>query len=151
MIRRMEMSDLDTIVEIEKECFKSLYQKEQYAYELEDNPCAKLFVIEEDGVIAGYIDYWITFESCQLTKIAVAKNYRGKGYAKAMMEYMIEDAIKEKCEAILLEVRVSNEKAIALYESYDFIEINVRKGYYTDNNEDAIVMGKVIGGLYDEE
>ncbi len=150
MIRRMEISDLDRIVEIEKECFTSLYKKEQYEYELEDNPCAKLFVYVEDDIIVGFIDYWITFESCQLTKLAVASAYRKQGYASALMEYMIEDAIKEKCEAILLEVRKSNQAAIALYDSYEFLEIGERKGYYSDNHEDALVMGKVIGGLYDE-
>lgn len=150
MIRVMTLEDLDRIVEIEKQCFTSLYKKEQYAYELEDNPCAKLFVLEKDGNIVAFIDYWITFESCQLTKLAVAEKYRHQGCASALMEYMIEDAINEKCEAILLEVRKSNQVAISLYEAYEFIKIGERKGYYSDNHEDALVMGKVIGGLYDE-
>lgn len=147
MIRKMSIEDLDRIDEIEKESFSSVYKKEQYEYELEDNPCAKLFVLEDENEIVGFIDYWITFDSCQLTKLAIAKEYRGKGYAHELMEYMIEDAIKENCEAILLEVRESNVVAQNLYKAYDFLEINVRKGYYTDNKENAIVMGKAIGGL----
>lgn len=147
MIRKMSIEDLDRIDEIEKESFSSVYKKEQYEYELEDNPCAKLFVLEDENEIVGFIDYWITFDSCQLTKLAIAKEYRGKGYAHELMEFMIEDAIKENCEAILLEVRESNVVAQNLYKAYDFLEINVRKGYYTDNKENAIVMGKAIGGL----
>lgn len=147
MIRKMSIEDLDRIDEIEKESFSSVYKKEQYEYELEDNPCAKLFVLEDENEIVGFIDYWITFDSCQLTKLAIANEYRGKGYAHELMEFMIEDAIKENCEAILLEVRESNVVAQNLYKAYDFLEINVRKGYYTDNKENAIVMGKAIGGL----
>lgn len=147
MIRRMCIEDLERIDEIEKESFTSVYKKEQYEYELEDNPCAKLFVLEVEDKIVGFVDYWITFDSCQLTKLAIAKEYRGKGYAHELMEFMIEDAIKENCEAILLEVRESNKVAQNLYKAYDFLEINVRKGYYTDNKENAIVMGKAIGGL----
>lgn len=145
----MQTEDLDKVLEIEKECFTHPYTRENYEYELQDNPCAYLYVLKNDeNEIVGFIDYWITFESCQLTKIAVAKKYRGNHYSCDMMEFMIEKAIEEECEAILLEVRVSNKVAISLYESYDFININTRKGYYSDNNEDAYVLGKVIGGLH---
>lgn len=147
MIRKMCIEDLDRIDEIEKECFTSVYKKEQYEYELEDNPCAKLFVLIDDNEIIGFIDYWITFDSCQLTKLAIAKKYQANGYAHELMDHMIKDAINEKCEAILLEVRESNHIAQNLYKAYDFLEINIRKGYYTDNKENAIVMGKAIGGL----
>lgn len=141
------IEDLKAIDEIEKESFSSAYKIEQYAYEIEDNPCAKLFVMEEDNEIVGFIDYWITFDSCQLTKLAIAGRHRLKGYARQLMDHMINDAIHEQCEAILLEVRESNDKAQNLYRSYDFIEINRRKNYYPDNHENAIVMGKAIGGL----
>lgn len=147
MIRKMTVEDLDKVIEIEKECFTSLYNKQQYVYELEDNPCAYLYVLEIENEIVGYIDYWITFDSCQLTKIAVAKKHRRKGYASLLMDKMVEEAIAQACEAILLEVRVSNVSAQTFYEGYAFMEINRRKGYYSDTQEDAIVMGKVIGGL----
>ncbi|NBK97009.1 MAG: ribosomal-protein-alanine N-acetyltransferase [Erysipelotrichia bacterium] len=147
MIRKMTIEDLDRIDEIEQESFSSVYKIEQYAYEIEDNPCAKLFVLMVEEKIVGFIDYWITFDSCQLTKLAIAKEERGKGYAHTLMQFMIEDAINENCEAILLEVRESNTIAKTLYEAYDFLEINRRKGYYSDNHETAIVTGKAIGGL----
>lgn len=147
MIREMLVSDLDSVLEIENECFTSVYNKEQYRYELEENSCAKLFVLEEDGKIVAFLDYWITFDMCQLSKIAVKNDCRRKGYGKQLMQYMIDDAIEEQCETISLEVRESNITAQKLYESYEFIEINKRKGYYSDNNETAIVMMKAIGGL----
>lgn len=147
MIREMKIEDLERVIEIEEESFSSVYKKEQYEYELEDNPCAHLFVLEEKGIIIGFIDFWITFDSCQLTKIAIAKAFRGLSYACELMEYMFSFAEKENCEAVLLEVRESNIIAQKLYASYDFIEINRRNGYYSDNNETAIVMGKPLKGV----
>lgn len=150
MIRKMVVEDLEQVDVIEHSCFTSTYNKEQYLYELEDNPCAHLYVLETEGKVVGYIDYWITFDSCQLTKLAVDEQFRRLGYASLLMEHMIDDAIQQECEAILLEVRVSSKEAQTFYEQFEFLQINVRKGYYTDNQEDAIVMGKVIGGLLNE-
>ena len=143
----MNVDDLERVIEIENESFTSVYNKEQYAYELEDNPCAHLYVIEQEDKIVGYIDFWITFESCQLTKIAVAPKHRGLGYACELLEFMFQFAQNESCEAVILEVRESNLIAQSLYESYDFIEINRRERYYSDNNETAIVMGKPLEGV----
>lgn len=143
----MQPLDLDRVLEIEQASFSSTYNREQYLYELEENPCAKLFVIEEENKIVGFIDYWITFENCQLSKIAVDLHERKKGYAKQLMDFMIKDAITQMCEIVSLEVRESNLTAQKLYESYGFLEVNRRKGYYSDNQETAIVMVKPIGGL----
>ena len=62
------------------------------------------------------------------------------------MDFMIAAAEKEQCETIMLEVRPSNVAARGLYDSYEFIKVNIRKGYYNDNGEDAIVMCKALGG-----
>lgn len=143
----MSVDDLERVIEIENESFTSTYNKEQYEYELNDNICAHLFVLEKDNEIVGFIDFWITFESCQLTKIAIASAHRGFGYACELMEFMFTFAENEDCEAVLLEVRESNLIAQSLYASYDFIEINRRERYYSDNNETAIVMGKPLKGV----
>ena len=141
----MQVEDVKKVVQIEQENFASPYEEKQFLYEIEDNPCAQLYVIKEHDWIIGYIDFWITFESCQLCKIAVDKNYQGKGYGKALMEFMF-DKVKEECETIFLEVRKSNQKARLFYEQFDFIEINIRKNYYTNPSEDGIIMGKILVG-----
>lgn len=143
----MKLEDINTIMDIEKECFSDVYKEEHLQYELEDNPCAKLAVLEIEGNIVGYVDYWITFDSCEVVRIAVAKQYQGNGYAHILLNYMIQIAIEEDCETIFLEVRRSNIVAQRLYFGHDFMKLSVRKGYYTNNNEDAIVLGKAIGGL----
>ncbi len=147
MIRKMEVDDIATITQIDVDCFSDVYKEEHFVYELQDNPCAFLYVLQEGSEIVGYIDYWITFDCCQLVRIAVRKDMQKKGYAHMLMKHMEMDAIAQECESILLEVRRSNEVAQALYRSHDYFHISVRKGYYSDNNEDAMVMGKAIGGL----
>ncbi|MGG6550280.1 UNVERIFIED_CONTAM: ribosomal protein S18-alanine N-acetyltransferase, partial [Prevotella sp. 15_C9] len=77
---------------------------------------------------------------CDLLRIAVREDVRGRGVATQLMQYMVYDLKKNGHESIMLEVRESNEKAIALYEKFDFDEISRRKDYYRDPKEDAVVM-----------
>ncbi|MDF9824476.1 ribosomal-protein-alanine N-acetyltransferase [Breznakia sp. PF5-3] len=149
MIRKATMEDLDIILEIEKENFPFPYTRKQYEYEIEANPCAYLYVLEECDEVIGYIDYWITFDSCQLCKIAVTKECQRSGYGKEMLEFMFKDALSKACETAFLEVRVSNKKAISFYETFDFLEVNRRKDYYRDPKEDGIILGKVLVGDVD--
>lgn len=145
MILQMKVEDLKEVLRIESENFSSPYNEQQYLYELEDNICAQLYIIKVADRIVGYIDFWITFESCQLCKIAVDKNYQGQGYGKQLMTFMF-DKVKAQCETIFLEVRESNQKAIAFYENFAFFKINKRKNYYVDPREDGIIMGKIVVG-----
>lgn len=142
--RRMTNEDLPRILELEKENFPTPWHKEHFEYELEENPFSRLFVFELDGSIIAYYGIWITFEECQITTIAVADEYKAKGYGNVMMEHLLHQAKEELCERISLEVRVSNERAQNLYRKYGFENISLRRGYYEDNHEDAYVMMKGI-------
>ena len=145
-MRLSKRSDIEALLGIEERCFTSRWTEAMFLYEIEENEFGKFYVLEEDGILIGYIDFWITFETCQLANVAVDLPYQGKGYSRKMMDLMIDEANKEGCETIMLEVRPSNTAARKLYESYDFIEMNIRKGYYSDNGEDAIIMCKALGG-----
>lgn len=146
MIRRMKTADAAVVAEIDSLCFPVPWKKQQYEAELKDNDFAFLYVLEQEGAVVGFIDFWITFDSCQLAKIAVLPAYQGKHLAHQLMDKMIEEADRAHCETISLEVRVSNEKAHRLYEAYDFIKVNIRKQYYQDNGEDADFLIKALGG-----
>ena len=146
MIREMQDRDMEAVLAIEAQSFSSHWTHQQMIYELHENTFASLFVFEESGVVLGYIDYWITFDTCQLASIAVSREARRKGIAKALMDQMIQMAQKKYCSVISLEVRVSNEPAKALYQRYGFVEASIRKNYYSDNHEDAILMVKGLGG-----
>lgn len=146
MITDVEEKDLAALAEMEKRCFTSFWNYEQFLYEYRENPFAHIKLLKEQDVLIGYMDYWITFECCQLNKIAIMETYRHQGHAKEMMEELIQSAEAANCETIMLEVRSSNIAAQQLYRKFGFIEMNIRKGYYTDNGEDAVIMAKGLGG-----
>lgn len=146
MIRLMNGDDMDAVMGIEALCFCKGWNKSMFLYELEDNAFGSFFVCCEEDEIVGFIDFWITFETCQLANLAVHPAHQRKGYAKQMLEKMISYAEQAHCENIMLEVRVHNTQAYQLYTSYGFCKIRIRKGYYSDTGEDAIVMCKALGG-----
>lgn len=139
LLRAMRLSDLDIIMPLEHQLFSSPWSKDDYIYELSSNPYAKYYVLEDDKIV-GYVGIWITYETAQITTIGIAKERQGEGLSKLLMNKVIEET--KDCEAITLEVRVSNVKAIKLYESYGFKKEAIRKDYYLDNHEDAYLMMK---------
>ncbi len=145
-LRKMIEEDLHAVLEIENESFISPWSKEQFKYELNENPYAKCIVIEDDGEIVGFIDYWITFEICQINQIAIKKEKRKKGYATKMLHYLFLYAINNEVDLITLEVRTKNESAIAFYEKNGFEIILAKKQYY-ENGDDAFYMIKRVGEL----
>lgn len=149
MIRKMEERDIGAILEIEERCFTSQWTAEMFLYEIRENEFGHFYVICEADKIVGFIDFWITFETCQLANVAIHPDYQRRGYSKLLIDKMIDMANDMKCEKIMLEVRRSNKNAKQLYTSYEFIEMNIRKGYYSDNGEDAIVMCKALGGNWE--
>lgn len=146
MIHLMQESDLPAVAELEQACFSSCWSEAQFRYELKENEFSHLYVAKAGERLIGYFVYWITFETAQLCKIAVAKSYRRQGIAHAMMEQLLRDAVNNQCAFVTLEVRVSNLAAIALYERFDFVRVGMRKAYYQDNGEDAYVYARAMGG-----
>lgn len=146
LMRPMNLADLAEVLRLDSDNFILSWNKESYIRELETNDYAYLYVIEVDNRIVGFIDYWITFEVCQLAKIATDKKERGKHYAFKMMDFMNKMAKEKGCEVISLEVRRSNLLAIKFYEYLGYIKINERKSYYQDNYEDALVYMLAVGG-----
>lgn len=143
MIEAATLFDIDVIVRIEEELFCDPWKKADFEYELKENPFAFLHVLKEKEEIIGYIDYWITYETCQIASIAVEEVHQGKGYGNQLLEHCMNHAIESECHNISLEVRVSNMKAKNLYESYGFIPITIKSGYYK-NGEDAYFMVKIL-------
>ena len=148
MIRKMTLSDLDEIMEIEKEAFNDHWKRSDFEYELTENDFAHMVVFEEENKVIGMLGYYILFDDAQITTIAVRENCRGKRIASQLMEYLIEDCNRKGCSVLSLEVRKSNHKAINLYNKFEFVEMNIRKGYYEDG-EDAIFMMRALGGNYE--
>ena len=90
-IRKAKISDLDAIKEIEDESFIKPFTKEDLLYEISQNPVSNFLVLEKDGLVVGFIDYWVTFDSATIDQIAVKKNERNQGFAKILLEKSIND------------------------------------------------------------
>ena len=139
LVSFMEESDLDNILEISALSFAISWSKNSYLQEL-SNPIAKYLVAKIDGKVVGFIGTWVVLDEAHITNIAVHPNYRNHGIASKLLEELIAHCKSLGCVAFTLEVRASNKAAKSLYMKYGFENAGVRKGYYEDNKEDAILM-----------
>ncbi len=139
IIRDMALEDIDRIYELECECFAIPWTKQAMKYEIEQNKLAHYYVLQTD-VVVGYLGVWNIVDEGHITNVAVTKRARGKGYAVALVEHLKKESIKNHIERLTLEVRVSNISAQSLYKKMGFKEAGIRKKYYSDNGEDAIIM-----------
>lgn len=145
-IRAMDVGDVKKVVELEEQLFTSAWGASDFLYEILENQFSYNYVYEKENQIVGYVGVWIMYEQSQITTIGVDKRYQRQGIGKALMQAMIDFAISQNCEVMSLEVRVSNHKAISLYESLGFERQAIRKDYYQDNHEDAYLMTKRLEG-----
>ena len=144
LIREMRESDLDRIMEIEIKTFSPPWSREAFLLELTKNLLARYIVAEVDGDVAGYGGIWLIIDEGHVTNIAVEEKYRGLGVGNKLVEGLIQLCRDRDIKAMTLEVRKSNEVAKSLYKKYGFKEYGIRPGYYSNNNEDAIIMWKTI-------
>lgn len=139
-IREMTLGDVDRICVIEIECFPSPWKADSFVNELTSNKLATYYVIEEEGVVAGYLGVWNIIDEGHITNVAVSPNFRGKGYGVELVKHLKEESMTKEVIWLTLEVRASNTPAISLYEKMNFEVQGVRKKYYQDNGEDALIM-----------
>jgi ribosomal-protein-alanine N-acetyltransferase len=138
--RLMNLNDIGTIVEIERESFTAPWSEEAFRIELMQNLFAKYMIMELEGTIIGYGGMWLIIDEAHITNIAVREQHRGLGYGKKLLREMMRTALWLGARRMTLEVRVSNERAQALYRKMGFYPSGVRPAYYSDNMEDALIM-----------
>lgn len=138
-IRSMEYNDLDAVLDLEQKCFDIPWTRGMFEDEL-FNPNAIYFVAEDRGKVCGYAGMWKIIDEGHVTNLAVHPDHRGKGFGKKLIQSLISYSKDNGINAITLEVRVSNIAAISLYESFGFARAGIRRQYYADNNEDALIM-----------
>ncbi len=142
ILTQMQSGHLEKLAELEKICFSS----QAWSYKsLEDeltNPTAHFFVAEVDEDVAGYIGMYIVCENCYVTNVAVFPQYRRQGVARALIKMAMLTADAMETDFISLEVRPSNEAALSLYRSFGFEQNGLRKNYYKNPTEDALIMTK---------
>lgn len=139
-IRRMTIADLDAVVAIEQATFPTPWSKDSFRQEIERNVAARYLVAEKDGRVIGYGGAWVILDESHITNIAIAEEERGKGYGRVLTQALMQYIANLGAEYATLEVRKSNIRAQNLYKSLGFIQLGVRKRYYEDNQEDALLM-----------
>lgn len=143
ILKQMEHEHLETLAELEKICFSQPWSYKSLEEEL-SNKTAHFFVALVDEEIAGYIGVYVVCESCFVTNVAVFPKYRRQGVATALIKMASLTADAMGTDFISLEVRKSNEPAVSLYRSLGFEEMGMRKNYYRNPTEDALIMTKVF-------
>ncbi|KFN02046.1 ribosomal-protein-alanine N-acetyltransferase [Bacillus clarus] len=138
--RKMTTDDIAQIVAIEESSFSTPWTADAFYRELTLNDYAYYVVIEKDGLVIGYCGLWMIIDESHITNIAILPEYRGQKLGDALLKEVIEQAKELGAKTMTLEVRVSNEVAKQLYRKHGFQNGGIRKGYYSDNQEDGLVM-----------
>ena len=140
-LRRLELRDLPAIEEIERRSYPTPWSRSMFAGELAKASSMCLGAFDrESGALAGYLIISRYVDAWHVMNVAVAPEFRRRGLATALLERLFEATAAEGRRGYTLEVRVSNVGAISLYERLGFVGRGIRRGYYTDNREDALIM-----------
>ncbi len=139
-IREMIQDDIDQVYAIETRSYAVPWTKDVFYNELTNNAHAFYAIISYEGEIIGFAGMWVVYDDAQITNIAIDPSFRGKKLGEQLFRYMLQTAYRLNVTRLSLEVRVSNVIAQKMYRKFGLVPGGVRKGYYTDNNEDAIVM-----------
>lgn len=138
-IRRMEEGDLDQVCAIEEETFSMPWSRKSFQDTI--SYYHTLFLVAElDGEISGYCGCYQSLEEAEITNIAVRRQLRGHGIGRRLLMELMRLGKEQGAFAYTLEVRVSNQAAIHLYESLGFVSFGIRKNFYEKPREDAMIM-----------
>ena len=133
--------DLDEVLAIEKRCFTNPWSREMFMGELERGDVVRAFVARTaEHAVAGYCSAWLITDELHINNLAVRPECRRDGVGRALVEHALGEAAREGARRATLEVRRSNAPALRLYERLGFKAAGVRRLYYTNPHEDALVL-----------
>lgn len=139
-IRYMVEDDIKDVLKVEENCFATPWTRIAFINELSNNKFAHYLVLEYNQEIIGYCGIWVIIDEAQITNLAIHSHYRGQRLGKQLLSHSIEFIRMLGAQKLSLEVRASNDVAQNLYRKMGFQAGGIRKNYYTDNQEDALVM-----------
>lgn len=138
-IEKMTAEDVPRVMELEVQCFPTPWHESAYLTEI-SNKSAYYIVAKSDGVVVGYSGLWIIMDEAHITTLGVNPKRRNMKIGEQLLVAMLDEVLDRGGRRVTLEVRESNEAARNLYRKYGFSPAAIRRGYYTDNGENAIVM-----------
>ena len=140
-IKPLIKDDIDEVDIIAQKAYGTHHwSKDSFYSELQNNLAQYYVSKTEDGVLTGFAGYWCIINEAHITTIAVAPEYTRRHIGESLLKAILDDCYEKKVKYLTLEVRESNIPAISMYEKYGFQAFGVRKGYYQDNNESALIM-----------
>ena len=150
VIERMTIDDIENVVNVENDCFTTPWSKDSFLREINENEVALYLVAKIENIAVGYIGVWRIQNEGHITNVAVHSDFRGMGIGNKLVSELLSLCEKEGIEAFTLEVRKSNTVAQNLYKKFQFAECGIRKGYYQDTKEDAVIMWRRETQMEDE-
>ncbi len=140
-VNPMQKDEVEDVIKIEEQAYgEHHWSKDSFYGELSNDLAHYYSAFDENNNLIGYAGSWRILDEAHITTIAVKPELRRKKIGEALLNRILEDCYKNEIKYITLEVRVSNKAAIGLYEKYGFKSLGTRKGYYQNNNEDALIM-----------
>ncbi len=140
LVRPISVHDLERILEIEQASYRTPWTSSDFLREISYNQMAYYYLVEAGEKIAGFIGMWLVVDEAHITNIAVSPDFRRQGVGEKLLLFALELAAKHGARCGILEVRVSNARALNLYLKHGFRYVGLRKAYYRDNDEDAFLM-----------
>jgi [ribosomal protein S18]-alanine N-acetyltransferase len=149
-IKPMRLEDITAVLEIEQMSFPTPWPRDAYQHELKDNRLACYLVAREFQRVLGYAGMWVILDEAHVTTIAVDPLHRRRRIGERLLVSLIDEAMRRGARWVTLEVRKSNHSAQELYRKYGFTTVTMRTGYYSDDNESALIMwaGSLRSELY---
>ena len=141
-LRRLGATDLDAVEEIERASYPTPWSRAMFVAELRKPSSLAIGAFAGEDVLVGYAFVSRYVDAWHVINVAVAPDHRRRGVARALLERIFEVTAVDPRRGYTLEVRVSNAGAIRLYERLGFESRGIRRAYYTDNREDALIMWK---------
>ena len=138
-IAPMTAADLERVEAIERECIGTPWGRSAFETEL-GNRCACYLIARAGAETVGFAGMWVIMDEAHITTIGVDTGCRRRGIGRRLVLELLREARARRANHVSLEVREHNDAARRLYEQFKFVEVSLRRGYYRDNNEDAVVM-----------
>ncbi len=140
IIRKMTLEDVPAVIDLDHKSFSLPWPERSFRFEVTENPASRCWVAELDGKVVGMTVVWLIVDEAHVATIATHPDFRRQGIAKNLLAHALRRLIDEGARSSFLEVRESNFAAQEMYRKFGYEETGRRRRYYSDNDEDAILM-----------
>jgi ribosomal-protein-alanine N-acetyltransferase len=140
---RIREEHIPALIEIEREAYIEPWTEGMFRQEV-NNPLSQFFVVFLDGALIGYAGFWEAADEAHITSVTVRREYRGRGFGREELKFLMDLAAQRGLREANLEVRPSNIPAKNLYKGMGFEQVGLRRGYYSGTGEDALIMARKI-------